>query len=333
MGYKTTSDGNRIVALRALLLGNTSFKRTDDGTEQMNVNGQASGAQLVVWNGTGAQDTGGDWSVSGLGSETAESAHSGTNGWDSGLVGANSATEFNNGALLDVAGTYTTLRFWLQPKAYPGNATLQLQWKNNVGTVIGATLNVENYVTNMDLDVWQHVSVPVADFNLTGDVQRLVVKYQKGNQQHWIDDIELLAAGGGGPFVYRVAPESASQHFHMTMMVLILSAPQTGWAAQSFANVAGGLEEGVLVRQRRLSTGEVLWSLNSKDNTDLFGRFHPQDDVTFSDGTLLVGFMLKPGDAAVVVSSDEVVEVVIRDDLSSLTSMRAYMHYGVEEVA
>jgi hypothetical protein len=70
--------------------------------------------------------------------------------------------------------------------------------------------------------------------------------------------------------------------------------------------------------------------LNSKDNVDLFGRFHPQDDIEFSNGELLIGLMLKPSMASIAITADDVVEWVVRDDLSTLTSLRAYVHYGVE---
>jgi hypothetical protein len=81
-----------------------------------------------------------------------------------------------------------------------------------------------------------------------------------------------------------------------------------------------------------LSTAEVLWSLNSKDNVDLFGRFHPQDDIIFADSVMLIGFMIKPGKASVVVTDDDVLEFVVRDNLSTITQGRAFAHYGVEEV-
>ena len=78
------------------------------------------------------------------------------------------------------------------------------------------------------------------------------------------------------------------------------------------------------MRQRRISDGEILWKFNSKDNVDLFGRYHPQDDIEFADGNLLVGFMVKPGKASVVVTDDVVLELVVRDDLSALANARGF---------
>lgn len=321
------------VSISKEILGQDAFKRIDNGTEQMNIDGRPSGTTTVVWNGTGGSDTGGDWSTSGEGSEQAAAdAGSGTNGWDSGTVGANTETVFDSGSLIDVGGIYSSLRFMLQPKAYPKNANLQLQWKNNVGTVIGNTLNVEDYVVNMDLDVWQQVEVPIADFSFTGSVQRLVVVYKVGTQRHYLDDIELQASGGAGPYYFEVAPGSADVEYKLSMLVLMISETEIGWDHDTFANIAA-LTNGLLLRQRRKSTGEVLWKFNSKDNVDLFGRYHPQESFTFSNGRLLLGFMVKPGSASVTITNDDVLEYIVRDDLSSIDSIRAFAHYGVKEVS
>jgi hypothetical protein len=331
MGYKQAADGSRIFATQRLLLGQTSFKRTDDSTEQMNVNGTALGSPVTLWNGTGAGDSGGDWTAGGTGSETAASKHAGTNGWDSGVTAQNNNTRFNNGSMVDVDGSYDELTFWLQPKAWPVSSRLRVRWVDGSNNPVGSNIRVENYATNMDLDVWQQVSIPIADFNLTGNVQKLEFTYRiTSGQQHWFDDVELVASSGGGPYRFRVAAPDANTLYHVSMVALVVAGPQSGWDSTAFGNIVTGLAKGLLLRQKRLSDAEVLWSINSKDNTDLFGRFHPQDDITFADGTLLVGFMIKPGLASVIVTDDEVLEFVVRDDLSSLTNMRAYVHFGTE---
>ena len=76
----------------------------------------------------------------------------------------------------------------------------------------------------------------------------------------------------------------------------------------------------------------MLWKFICKNNAQLFGQFHPQDDVNFADGTLLMGFMVKPGKASVRITDDDVLEFVVRDDLSSISEMRAYCHFGVEVI-
>lgn len=333
MGYQQHPDGTQVTdAGRTLLLGQSSFLRTDNGTAPMNINGTASGTPVVMWNGTGAGDTGGDWTPSFQGSETAGSMHSGTNGWDTGATTVGQLTKFDGGADQDIAGTYDELSFWMQPKVFDTGSKLLCRWKTNGGgNGGGAELDVSDYVTNFDLDVYQKVTIPISDFGLTADVDKLQFKFgAKGGQHFWFDDIELNTSAGGGPFIFRISTPDAETRYHLTMAVIVISAPGVGWNPDAFADITSGLASGLLFRQKRISTGETLWSVNSKDNVDLFGRFHPQDDITFSDGTLMAGFMLKPGKASVVVSDDDVLEVVVRDDLDSLTALRAYAHYGVE---
>jgi hypothetical protein len=333
MGYKTTDSGDRITAGPERVLGQAKFLRTDDGSAAMNVNGLALGAPTVVWNGTGAGDSGGDWTHEAQGTESAAAMHSGTNGMDSGVRSAGQDTRFDSGTNQDIAGLYDTLEFWMMPKAYPVGSDFRVRWKTSGGSNPGNTLSIENYVTNMDLDVWQKVSIPTADFALGNDVAQLEFEYgAQGGQHFYLDDIELINAAAGGPFTFQVAAPDATAQFHVSMLVLVLSGAASGWNSTSFANIASGLTNGLLLRQRKVSTSEVAWSINCHDNVDLFGRFHPQDDITFNDGTLLVGFMIKPGKSSIVVTDDDVLEVLVRDDLSTLVSARGFVHYGKEVI-
>jgi hypothetical protein len=320
-------DGTALIADRPLILGQSRFLRVDDGVAEMNVNGLAAGSPVVVWNGEATHWTPGD-----QGSAEAYAAHDGGAGWDSGSTSLGQDTKFDNGDNIDIT-QYGTLSFWMQPKAYPDGASLQVLWKTVGGLTKGNVLDVENYVTNMDLDVWQKVTIPIDDFALPTDVGRLLFKYAShGGQQFWFDDVELTTQSGGGPYTYRVAVPNSLDRYHLSMSVLVLAGPSSGWNSDAFANIASPLENGLLFRQRRLSTGEVLWALNSKDNADLFGRYHPQDDIIFADDVMLMGLMLKPGRASVVITNDDVLEFVIRDDLSTISQARAFAHYGIEKV-
>jgi hypothetical protein len=326
MGYLKTPDGARVVANRSLLLGQSKFLRVDDGITVMNVNGLAAGSPVVIWNGEATYWTPGD-----QGSEESYAAHSGTNGWDSSPTSLGQDTKFDHGDNMDIT-QYGTLSFWMQPKAYPEGSSLEVLWKTAAGTTKGNVLTVEDYVTNMDLDVWQKVTIPVEDFALDTDVDKVLFKYAShGGQQFWFDDIELTTSAGGGPYIYRVAAPDTTKRYFLTMAVLVLAGPSAGWNSDAFANIASALDNGLLFRHRRISTAEILWSLNSKDNADLFGRFHPQDDIVFADDVMLMGFMLRPGKASVIVTDDDVLEFVVRDDLTTISQARAFAHYGVEE--
>jgi hypothetical protein len=302
MGYQQDASGNRIVSFKELRLGNEKFLRTDTGEALMNINGLPAGTPAIVWNGTGAGDAGGDYTASGDGAETAGAMRTGTNGWDSGVRGNNDFTAFTTGTAFDIQAGYDSLSFWMNPQVKETNTTLRVRL-HEAGGAKGTAAIVDDYVTNFDLGVWQKVTIPIADFGLSPgqliDEVRLVYQAQGPKTQHYyFDDIELNPTGaGGGPYIFQLAAPVGSI-YHASMMVFIVSAPGAGWNPNTFANQPA-LENGVLLRQRKITTGEILWSFNAKDNTDLFGRYHPQDDITFADGTLLVGFMVKPGKADV----------------------------------
>ena len=333
MPWSKNPDGSLVISDRALTLGREPFVRTDNGTELMNIDGRASGAAENLWNGGGAGDTGADWSVSGTGSETAGSMHSGTNGWDTGVTAQNDTTIFDYGSEIDMAGGYDQINIWVQPKAFPPSSRLQIRWKNAADQNVGTQLRIDQYAANMDLDIWQEVSIPIADFGLDADVQKLQIRYgNTAGQHYWFDDIELVAATGAGPYRFRVEAPDASTIYHLTMAVMLISAPSSGWNRDAFGNIVGGLSRGLILRHRRKSTSDVLWNFVTKNNVQLFGQYHPQEAFTFADNELLVGFMVKPGGASVKITDDDVLEFVVRDDLSSIAEMRAYAHYGVETI-
>jgi len=309
------------------------LKRVDNGSEQMNVDGRTSGDVVTLWNGTGASDTGGDWTAGNKGNESASAdSGGGTNGWATTVTSLNDVTTFDNGSMADIVGTYGELKFMMQPKAFPVDSVLRVGFLDDSNDIVGSWLNVANYVSNMDLDTWQQVSIPIEDFSLDGNVQKLRFRYRVTSGQHfWFDDLELIEIGDG-PYKFRIAAP-VSENWYMSMLVLQIIAPESGWNNDAFANISGGLANGLILRQRRLSIDESLWRFVTKNNREMFGQYHPQESFAFADNTLLLGFMVKPGKATVIITADDVLEFAVRDDLSSITDMRAYLHYGVEEVS
>ena len=331
MANKFNSDRSMVIADRELGLGREAFVRVDNGSELMNVDGLAAGGAVVLWNGGGAGDTGADWTPSGTGAETAGSMHAGTNGWDTGVAAMNDTTVFDAGSMLDIKGTYDQIDLWMNPQAFPPGSRLHIRWRDDVDANVGDQLRLDQYASNMDLDVYQQVSIPIGDFNLPGNAQKLRIRYSNAAGQHYyFDDIELVASAGGGPYTFRLEAPDAITRYHLTMGVLLISAPTAGWTRNAFANIVGGLSRGLIMRHRKKSTSEVLWKFISKNNVQLFGQYHPQESFAFADNELLVGFMVKPGNASVIITDDEVLEFVVRDKLDTIPEMRAYAHFGVE---
>jgi len=332
MPIKSSEDGTQLVGKQHLEMGREPFTRTDNGTEQMNIDGVATGAAVVVWNGTGAGDPGGDWTHEDYGTEETYAAHSGTYGLDSGVRAMDDFTRFDNGANIDVAGTYSVLQFWMQPKAYPTGSRTRIFWEKADGTNVGDRLRIDSYVTSMDLDEWVQVQIPIEDFGLTEDVAKVVIKYAStAGQQFWFDDFELITISGSGPYKFRVSAPTGLI-YHVEKVALVLAAPDVGWSSTSFANIVGGLGQGLLLRFKKVGEeSDVYWKVNIQDNAEMFGQLNVMNDVTFSDGDRQFTFVLEPQLSSVIlVDDDDVIDIVVRDDLSSLSNLRAFLHFGVE---
>lgn len=337
MGYKTDAQGNQIFAEKELQLGQERFLRTDDGSALLNVNGAPAGTPEVIWNGTGAGDTGGDWTAGGHGSETAGAMHSGTNGWDTGERGNGDASTFGPTTDFDIQASYESVSFWMNPQRKDSGTTLRLRWYHD-GATEGTIIIVDNYVTDFDIGVWQKVTIPIADFGLPASqlVDELQIQFQANGpkfQRYYIDDIELNPVGaGGGPYIFEVAAPDVNTLYHITMVNLIVVGTASGWDDSTFGNITA-LANGLLFRHQDIVTPETLVSINSKDNVDLFGRYHPQDVVDFSVDRM-VGFMIKPGKRAnLTVTNEKVLQFMVRDDLSGLSNVRAFAHFGIEDIS
>lgn len=327
-----SADGAPTWSKHQLELGREPFRRTDDGSEQMNINGIESGTPVIVWNGTGAGDSGGDWTRSGVGTETAESKHYGTYGLDTGVTVDGDASVFDNGSMTDVAGTYTSLVFWAQPKVFPPGSRPRVSWRDSSNNIVGSALRIDSYVSNMDINEWKQVQIPIEDFNLTGNVQKLVIRYQNSNgQRYWFDDFALVAAAGGGPYNFRVSAPTG-YIYHVERVAIVVSAADSGWSSTSFASIAGGLGRGLLIRFKRIGADiDPHWKINMQDNAEVFGQLQVINDVSFSNGNRQFVFALEPHLSSVVlIDDDDVIDIVVRDDLSNLQNMRAFLHFGVE---
>jgi hypothetical protein len=313
-----------------LNLGLDKFVRTDDGSEQMAINGESTHAE-DVWDGTEAGDTGSDWSRGGEGSESTDAARSGTNGLDTGSLSQNDIWWFDYGSNRDMESLFDSISFWINAQSHPPGSVLRCGWASTGSTTIdGNSVKVSDYLSNNDLEVWYRVQIPLADFNLSGSVGRFIFQArQTDNQQYYIDDVDMLNSTDDGPYKFRITGVADERRL-VSRITLTISADTTGWDSSSFADVSGGLELGLILRQGVISTQEVTWSIVLKNNIELFTAFSSSDVVNFDDLEQMVVFTIEPGLATIVLEEDDALEFIIRDDLSTLHNMRAAIQYGVE---
>jgi len=326
-------DGTPLTAKQKLNLGRASFMRIDDGSTTMAINGLAAGSPTVIWNGTGASDSGGDWTLEAQGTETAGSMHSGTNGLDSGVRSVGQDTRFDNGADIDVDALYDELSFWMNPQAFPAGSRLDVKWKKSGGGTPGLKLDVANYVSNFDIGVWQKVTIPIDDFALGDIVAQLEFSYAaKGGQHFYFDDFEFNTSAGGGPFTFRVSAP-ATECWHVERIVLAIEGADTGWNGDAFGDITSGLTNGLLLKHHDPVIPTVHWTVNAKNNNEMFGQYLVENDAAFFDSKQLITFAVRPTVSTVTVTDVDFLDFVVRDNLSSLSNCRAFLHYGVETLA
>lgn len=321
----------RLIAAPTFRFGTAKFLRTDNGTEQMAVDGRSTSAE-DMWDGTGASDSGTEnWTHSGSGSESASAKKTGTNGLDSGVRSLNDNTFFDYGSDRTLGSSFDSVTFWMKPIAYPVGSQLKAGFlKSGTTTVVGNLVNVINYVPNHDLNVWHRVTIPLVDFGLDDTAGRFGLRYAGAAGQHfYLDVFELLNSSSDGPFSFRVAAQEG-EIWHVDVITLIIAAADSGWNSGNFATITDGLENGLIMRRGNIVTPEVYWSEVMSSNMDLEGKFKKSSGSAYGDNELMMTYRLQPQKATLIVTDEDVMEFVVRDDLSTLSNMRAYMQYGVE---
>jgi hypothetical protein len=139
---------------------------------------------LIVWNGTGEHDSGGDWDHTGHGTEADYAKYEGTNGLD--------ATSFTNGKKIYFQDThdnnvddYDLLSMYINLREWDANAGIYFE--------DGNTVLLSNYLETLNLDTWQRVLIPLEDFGLTApiDLKKLTIE-SSGNIGFYLDNVEFV---------------------------------------------------------------------------------------------------------------------------------------------
>jgi hypothetical protein len=320
MGYQVDANGDRIVAISRHKLRKKTFQNVVDGGESMKVDGSAGTLDENVWDGETAF-----WADPTIGSKTAPAARSGSFGWDSGVTALNDKVKFTRSTPWQP--TSDSIEGWINLQAMPPGAEIQARWEL-ANTAKGNGVLVTDYIGSGDLGVWQHFSIPLADFNLPAEnVDEFRIRTRQiAGAHYFLDDLTLNSGSGGKTF--RVAP-SGSKQWIVGSVTLVLVAPDTGWNSNAFANIAGGLANGLTLRHRDLAGSSNHWKLVCKQNTELFGNFDPVVDTAYNDSTRQISFVMKPDPASITLTANDVLEFLVKDDLTALTNLRAFAQIGV----
>lgn len=273
-----------------------------------------------IWDGEGSY-----WSDPSVGSKVAGAAHTGSYGWDSGTTGLGDEVMWDRGAKYDPPGD--SVEFWIRFTALPSTSQIQARWEDN-GTVKGDGVAIIGaYDITRDLNVWQYVSIPMADFNLDGDDVdqfRLRTTIAAG-ARYDVDEVKLVTNANNRTFQVR---PGTSQRWRLTRVRLVLGAPSgAGWGVHDFGSVLGGLANGLSLRHRNLSGSTNQWRLITRFNYGLWGQYEIVSDVTLGSTRQLVA-EFDPNPSDVIIDNDNPLEYLVRDDLSGLSVAQAYAVVG-----
>jgi hypothetical protein len=314
------ADGNAIITIRDFNMRKRVFADPTTGAESMKVDGSAAAVDEEVWNGEASY-----WADPSIGSKTTGSKRTGTYGWDTGATSQGNKVKFTRSTPFQPSSD--RIEGWINLQALPAGVDLQARWElSNAGKGNGVVL--QDYLAHQDLGVWQPWSIDIADFNLPAEnVDEFRFRTLNDNgADYWLDDIRLVS--GNPSKVFRLSPPGVGEWL-VESVTLILVAPDTGWDSNSFCHIAGGLQNGLQLRHRDLAGSQNYWKLIAQNNMELFGQFDPVVDTTYNDSTRQISFVLKPGSATVKLTANDVLEFLVKDDLTGMTNARAFAQVGI----
>jgi hypothetical protein len=296
------------------------FADPTTGAESMKVDGSVDNLDEAVWDGESSF-----WADPTIGTKTAGAARTGSFGWDSGATSQNDEVKFTRSTPFQPSSD--SIEGWINLQALPASVVIQGRWEL-ANSAKGNGIDLMDYLSSQDLGVWQHWSIPIADFNLPAEnVDEFRFRtLNAAGADYYLDDIRLVS--GNGNKTFRMAAVGVGEWL-LEAVTLILVAADTGWNSNAFCNIAGGLAGGLQLRHRDLAGGVNFWKLVATKNIELFGQFDPVVDTSYNDSTRQVSFVLRPGNASVLVTANDVLEFLVKDDLTSLVNARAFAHVGI----
>lgn len=151
---------------------------------------------LVIWNGTGPLDYGGDWQHGGQGSQEAYAKHEGTYGLDATGLSSGQKITFTDTSSVNV-DEYDLLSMWINLKEWEANKDIELYFDQ------GHSVNLSTYLESYDLNEWQRVLIPLEAFGLTAPIELKKLTYNStGDMGFYLDDVEFAI----GATIYKVIP-------------------------------------------------------------------------------------------------------------------------------
>ena len=306
--------------------------RTVDQTENI-----YNGGDSVYW--TASVISGIKWTLS-----STDQAHTGSLSLKYDNGNANDVVQFLNSGDLTLTN-YNDLVIWIYVDKdwAPGDSVAVYGWDSGTSTKVGVNAALEDYFNFSNYDVWQQITIPLADMDLTGetlDALRVQIISEEGKSpKFYLDDIQFQGITGEvDAGLFKIEPELGTW-YHVEKITIALADAYAGtvsdgtMAGLAYDQLLGvtALSSGILYQ--RIQDGEIEFTVVIKQLSDLIQIPGAILKNTISDGTntfitIDVDYsepiILKP-------ENKDILAITINDNLSDLIFLRMYLTGKLEQ--
>lgn len=244
----------------------------------------------------------------------------------------NDLWQFDKGSYLTVTN-YTGITFQINiDKDWDATDSISLYgWDVSGSNMVGAEVFVENYINELDFDVWQSVSIPFSDMGIVStdfDAIRMGHPVKGGGKspKFYIDDMQ--AEQTGTPIIFKTSTQTGV-NYHIDSLVITLVDNVTGGLSYNKLMGLTALTNGAVLQHVR--KGESLFSLPIRQLSSLlsvgFTITNQQDDGVDTIITLKQDFV-KP--LVIKGGTTDYLSITITDDLSSLLQFNCAARGAIE---
>jgi len=212
-----------------------------------------------------------------------------------------------------------------------GESIIIYAWDTGTSSIVGNSVALEDYLNELDFDVWQIVSIPFTDLGLTSgtfDALRMSMDGTSAGKRPklYFDDIQVEQTGT--PLEYVLEPETGSWLYVENLTVTIVdvydSSVANGTTQGLPYNTLLGETLSVGISYKREHAGEVLFNTLVTSLID-FMQFPATSVQSGSDGTNTWMTVNVPFNSPLILKpeSADKLSFTINDDLTGLLFFRA----------
>lgn len=232
--------------------------------------------------------------------------------------------QFTAGSSEDLTGhSAITIRINIDKDWTPADSIAIYGWDTGLSAMVGVVVNIEDYMSEGDFDVWQHIVIPLSTLSLEDEsidaIRMELLSKDVKAPVFYMDDIQIEETGG---ITFEVAPD-VNKDFYISNVRLSIVNNVVGTAAKEHDDLLGlTLLNGITIN--RTSDGVERVGRNLQTLYDLysvgFDKILLEEGATDSILTVEIKF-----DIPVILRSatGDTIALGINDNLSGYIQMSA----------